>query len=599
MKLFKLFVPLATVALLPAILSACGSSDLSSKEIENVDLVPVTTSRDGKWSMINEDGELVYDAEFKNRPTAAYNGLFSVEEGKGYSVYKVGGKKPELVKGLENLKSVGYLEEGLIPVTFPGKRIALVDEDGNTKFELKPIQGAEVVKCAPGFSDGILNVETADGKCGFVDTKGNTVGKAEYDYIKPYSEGLAVVGNRDNDQTQWKVIDKSGKIKFKIKDGYELSSSRFRYGYIVVRKDDRVYMLNEKGEETKLASKIMYVVDYNEDFIIFEDEEGSTGVADFNGEIIIRPKYYQIIFSNDDYFLVKKDKKDEEYIKMDKKGEEIEGKIDYENIQPFGKFGYFAKEGKTVVLLSNDYTKKGKEEFYDINLGWDNGYVTTDYFNVNEVATEMVKMINGDGIGTIKVGATASSVMQGKSPKNYLYDSSVDFGDLTKQGFRYEIQVACTFSDRIAEYEYDYNNYGSKYYWNPSSKLRAIFIILHTESEWGQSGQNALKRALSSAGYKFVKEGLWGNELAAAYEKGSFIIIANSPKKGHTGSLVIVAQEDKADFLNDIRPQTGNAPGIDDGDDYDYDGLDVESACAVETVAVAVPAYEAVAAEYY
>lgn len=95
-------------------LSSCGSS--SRADLSNVELIPVTTTKDGKWSMINDKGEIVFDSEFKNQPTASYNGLFTVEEGKGLTVYKIGGDKPEAVSGLENLKDAGFLEDGLMPV---------------------------------------------------------------------------------------------------------------------------------------------------------------------------------------------------------------------------------------------------------------------------------------------------------------------------------------------------------------------------------------------------------------------------------------------------------------------------------------------------
>ena len=81
-------------------ISSCSKS--FDDNLSNVDLIPVKISEKGKWSFINSMGEIIYEDEFKNEPSVAYNGFFSVEEEDGYSVYKVGPKSPEIIKNLEN-----------------------------------------------------------------------------------------------------------------------------------------------------------------------------------------------------------------------------------------------------------------------------------------------------------------------------------------------------------------------------------------------------------------------------------------------------------------------------------------------------------------
>ena len=573
MKLFKSFVLPVVGLLLSAGLASCSSSNAANKEIENVDLVPVTTSKNGKWSMINEDGDIVYDAEFKNMPTASYNGLFSVEEGKGYTVYKVGGKIPEQVRDLENLKSVGYLEDGLMPVTFPGKRIALVDEDGNAKFELNPIKGSEIISCAPGYSDGLLLVKTEDGKYGFVDTNGKVVVNPEYEEAYNFSEELALVVMRDKSYNKlWSVIDKSGKVKFKIKDGYDLLSRFYKEGYIVARKDDRIFMINEKGVETKLSSKVENVYDYNDKFIIFSDEVNGVGVIDFNGEIIIRPKYNEIIFSNDGDFLVKKDVVQKEYAKINTNGDEIGDIIDFELIKSFGKFGYFVKEGKTKVLVSDDFERKGKEEFYEVNLEIDRGLISSDYIDVDEIAEIMVKMINGDRVGNLQLGSSASEIMQGKSLEDYFYRSRVEFETLSIGGFRYQIKVYGDFSACLGDFDSDI--YSRRFYWNPSSKLYGVDIIVATESDWGISGMNAMKRSLGSDGYKLIKEGLYFGKKAAVYKKDNVIVFIGGEKI--SGGLVVMKADMENIVLSMIEPDDGKSrvvTGGEYGEGPDNDGL--------------------------
>lgn len=582
----NLLASTALFALSQIMLSSCGSS--SRADLSNVELIPVTTTKDGKWSMINDKGEIVFDSEFKNQPTASYNGLFTVEEGKGLTVYKIGGDKPEAVSGLENLKDAGFLEDGLMPVTFPDKRISIVDADGKIKFELTPIKGAEIISCSPGYKEGLLLIKTQEDKYGYVDKSGKPVIAPDYDVASDFSEGLAIVGKRDDkesDEYSLSVIDKSGKTQFKIKEGYRPISEQFNYGYILAKKEDRVYLINSKGEETKLNSKISYVRDYNDKYIIYANEDGEVGVANFNDEIIIRAKYDKIIFGNGDFFLAKKDSDDKDYVKLDTKGEESNEKIDYEKVYPFKQFGYFAKEGKTYVLLNEDFKKKGKEEFFDVNPSWSRGSVYTDYFNTGEVASTMVKMIEGNKVGNLKLGAPASQIFRGKSPKDYTYKSFEEFDNLKKEGFRYEISVAANFSANIADYDYDYYSYDRHYYWNPASNISQIILLMKAESEWGKKGQESLKNALSSAGYKLLKEGKYSQNYAAAFKKGNIIVLALSSFDGETANVLLIDGQYEANVLSNIMPldSSENSDANNDFDSYSADSVAVVEETVVET----------------
>lgn len=590
MKLSSLLASAAFVAMSQMLFSSCGSS--APDPAENIDLIPVTTSKDGKWSMVNDKGEIVYDSEFKNRPTAAYNGLFSVEEGKGYTVYKIGSKAPEAVDGLENLKDVGYLEDGLMPVTFPGKRICVVDASGKTKFELNPLKGTEIVRCAAGFVDGMLLIKTEDDKYGYVNKSGEAVILPVYDDANIFADGLAVVAKAKEEGSSeriYLVIDKKGNEVFKIKEGYELETSVFSYGYIVASKEDRYYLFNQKGEETKLSSKIARIRDYNDKFIIYRSEDGDYGVMNFDEEIVIRPKYSQIMFGNGNFFLAKKDSDDKEFVKIDSNGDESNEKIDYEELMSFGHFGYFAQEGKTIVMLNDKFAKKGKEEFFDINTGWHRGGVYTDYFNAADVATTMVKMIDGNKVGSLVLGASASEVMKGRSPQDYTYRSEVNFNDLDKKGFRYEISVKALFSDNIADYDYNYYsyNYSRNYYWNSSSKLLGISLSLDAESDWGKQGQEAFNKALEAAGYKLLKEGKYDDSYVSAFKKNNVLILAQSKFEGRDGVLLVVDASNnqiESALLSGIMSLDGSE--VSSTEEVAYE-VEADSCVAVEAVSYA------------
>lgn len=526
------------------ILSSCGGS--SSASYDNVDLIPVTTSKTGKWSMVNPKGEIVYDSEFKNQPTAAYNGLFNVKESNGFTVYKVGGKSPEAVSGLENLKDMGYLEDGLIPVTFPSKRIALVNATGEIQFELNPTKGVEITCCAPGFSDGMLWFGTEDEKYGFVDKTGKIIIPPTYKDVFSYSEGLAVVTKTNDDNSSDKtilIIDKKGKEVFKLKDGYELVNRTFKHGYILAQNDSRFYLFNKKGEEKKLSAKIASVYDYNAKYLIYRNEEGEVGVMDFDDNIIIRPKYNFITFGLGNFFLAKKESDSKEFVKIDTNGEESSEKIDYAGLAALGKFGYIAQEGKTAVLLNDKFTKKGKEDFFDINMSWDRGTVYSNYFDIVGVAETMVKMIDGNKVGYLTLGTPASQVLQGKSPSDYPGADAIFFNDLNQKGFQYEIEVLGYFN-RTATDTYITSLYTFVYKWNPSSYIERLSLELHTQSEWGKKGQDAFQCALESNGFTLIKKGKKNRSYCSLYKKGSILVEASSYMDGHNAALNVYEDSD-------------------------------------------------------
>ncbi len=516
-----------SVLLAATLLSFTACDKSGGIEFDNFDLIPVKTTKDGKWSMINDKGEIVYDNEFKNRPTAAYNGLFTVKENDGYTVYSVGDKSPKAVTGLENLKSVGILSEGLLPVTLNHSRITMVDKSGKTKFELQPVKGKEIVWCASYFEEGLLLFKTEDDKFGYLSTDGKVAIEPKFDSANGFSDGLAVIGHiKDEDHPydlNYSVIDKSGKTIFKIKEEHSLVTSQFNHGYIVTKKDDRLFFVNKKGEETKLPSKISSIQGYNNKYIVFEND-GNYGVADLKGEIIIRAKYDFLMFDTSDTFFAKKDSDDNEIIRLNSKGEE-ERKIDYDYILNLGKFGYIVAEGKTSLLLDDKFNKKGNEEFFDFNLDPEIEYgVNSDYFNPDGVAGVIVGMINGKKVCGLTLGENVKSVMSGRSPSDYSYRSEFEIDDEKKEGFRYTITPTALFTNRMASYDYNYNTYSGDYSWNPNAILGGVKFDLSTQSEWGKDGMKALKNAFEKAGFKLVKEG--GNK--SLFKKGTILAAAES-----------------------------------------------------------------------
>lgn len=560
-KTIKLY-GLGLVTVLSGLFTSCGSDNEVDSFFEDVDLIPVTLSKDGKWSMLNDKGEIVYEDEFKNRPSICYNGVFSVEEGDGYSLYKQGKKGPELVGETENLKCVGYMKENLIPVTFPTKRISILDKNGEQKFELAPIKGSEVVSCSQSFEDGLLYIQLEDGKRGYLDTSGKVAIEPNYDKAYDFSEGLAVVGKELKDstevKTEYSVINKKGETVFKIKEGYDLENHQYQNGYLYVQNEDRCILLDKKGEIIKFPAKIKDIEMYNDKYVIFSNDENLRGVANMEGEIIIRPKYERLIFDKDNCFLAVKDTKDQEVVRLDKEGTEVT-KLDYEYVFYAGKFGYLAKDGKTISMIDKDGKVVGKNDFYDMSLQNSAyfGNIESDYFNVTAIASTLVGMISPNGVGDVKIDEPASKLLSDKQPSSYSYTSYVSWSDLDKTGFKYSINCQVNLTEYAAKWDYDYSTYSGSYSWNPDSKVSFIALNMSAQNDWGKEGFDAILSSLKSNGWKEYKVGEMNeSSYMGILKKGNLSVFVECPKEGKRATVSVAAAN--APFVTSIASSITN-----------------------------------------
>jgi hypothetical protein len=370
------------------LISSCGGG--SSSKYDEVEYLAVQESRNGNWEFVDRNGKIKYSDEFKEMPSAVVNGYFSVKEGDGYSLYKAG-DKPELVKDCDGLFSVGYMSEGLIPISKPDGRINVVNGNGKTVFAIEPINGDDVVESELAFHEGMLAVKTKSGKCGYVNKKGNAVIKPQYTRCLPFSEGKACVQTEKNDKEQCLVINKKGETVFKIHDGYSFVISMFNNGMIVVKDNNgHCVFLDEKGEvKYKCPSKVEYVEDYNSKYFIFKSE-GGYGVMDFEGETIVRAKYDMITFLDDSHFICStKDKA----VVLDKSGDE---KCRLEDCQCLAVHGFIlgSETGNNVLVFNKELKPQNDIEFDNIGLNMSLcGSVVKDNVESIEVVEEAEEVV--------------------------------------------------------------------------------------------------------------------------------------------------------------------------------------------------------------
>lgn len=529
--------------LLSGICSSCSSSG-SNGEIE-IDLLPVMLSDDGNWSMVDRDGNVVYDGEFKNKPSLALEGTFSVKEGDLYTLYKAGEKEPEALDGCEGVKRCGYMSEGVIPVVFPHERIQLRDKNGKKVCDLGPVDGKEVVRCAAGFKEGLLAFCVFDegNKWGFMDKNGKVVIKPAYEFTHGFEDGVALCSKKKNDSSYKTtlVIDHDGKILFEV-EGDLSTLGGFQNGRMPLLGSDVNYLVDKKGKKTKLPSKISYVEDFNGEYVIFRSKDDEYGVADVNGEICIRPKYKSIKFGLGDKFLALKNGKDETLV-LDVNGEVVD-ELDYTFVSKIYNFGYEAMEGKRYVLLGEDLKQKGTEDFSAMYDGYMyfNSYVDSDYFNPEDVVTRIMCNLRADGFGKYSFGESAANIFAGQEAGGYV--STPHTLNLVINGFKYTVRCGGFFTENLTTWR------DGGYAWKDESKLDVVRLAVDVPEDAKKETVEQLRNALEAQEYN--------EDISNEAEDGSMgSIWFKGTAKSESGQLydmdIVVVYKEDSPIVIDMR----------------------------------------------
>lgn len=533
MKLTKsIFTSLALAAVcLPAVTSCSGDE----RELP-FDYIAVQVDKDGSWSFYGPDGEILLKDEFKNRPSDVVDGYFFVQEGKKelYTLYKFDKKKPEAIA--EGFKDLGYMGDGLIPSVRENERISVLDNKGKVKFTLQPVNGKEVTVCEPRYNEGLLLIGVDGGndkiKYGYINTDGKVVITPKFSLGSSFKGGLAIVCLSDDawgEKVEYAIIDKKGETVKKFRTGTRPVNYEFKDGYLIMRdSNDRFLIVDKKGETvTKLPAKAKGVEDWNKKYVVFADEDDNYGVMDFEGEVVIRPKYDRIeIIDSDRFLATEKMGDDTRSLILDKDGEE-ELRIDsYKYGVKWGyQFGLFGRDKNTVTFLEDDGKARKHAEFNDFG-GEGPGVILSDYFNAEAAISEIVNLINDKGVDKYIIGGTPADQLSNQNPEDYSYKYTAELDNLAKEGVNWELTASATYQGGyMSDYSYDYYSYDRRYYWNPNARLSRVDLNIRCD-KWDATESEALAKALVNKG--FTKESSTGSgnkRYCALLTKGDLAVI--------------------------------------------------------------------------
>lgn len=280
------------------------------------ELLAVQLDLNGRWSFYGKDGKTYCQNAIHGQPSDVREGHFThaapysdcADFNYPYTVYKFA-EKPQALNGCVNLKSAGFMSHGLIPVTKKNERISVVDSTGKVKFRLDPVDGKEIMWCAPGFRDERLAICNSDNKRGYVDTEGKAVIAPAYDGAGPFVDGLAIVLTNTSDGTAFKTIDKSGKVVFAFGNDILPMENFFKDGYVIVGKKVNDQIVEKLRLVDKTGKTVFNFPDNAEDAWCADGKylgyrcADSAFVCDFKGNKIIAEQHYSVAHIDGDRFL--------------------------------------------------------------------------------------------------------------------------------------------------------------------------------------------------------------------------------------------------------------------------------------------------------
>ena len=280
-------------------------------------------NEDGKWGFIDAKGKVVVKAKFDAVKGYSEKGVaVAADESGEWGVINKKGEwelKPkfDVVSGFDQFnrciigvkdESTGALEYGII--------------DANGKYIVKP----KYAMIQTFSDDGLAIFKTEDDEYGALNTKGKEVIEADFDYITPFEDGIALA----QDGRDIIVINKSGKEIAEFDDCSPMAYFFAENGLIAV--------IEEVKSTSSVSAKIGYANKKGEIVIDFDYAEAGEfaknglalvfdgkdyGYINKAGDFVIDPEYDDATDFFDDDFALVYDEEDEVCIIINKKGKEI------------------------------------------------------------------------------------------------------------------------------------------------------------------------------------------------------------------------------------------------------------------------------------
>ena len=460
------YLLLILVLVFISLLSSC------QKEESVAEYIPFRSEKDGKWGFINLDGDVLLEDEFKSEPTIVSNDRFFAKNKAGYWEMYIADKKARQI-GKEYVQAGAFIED-VAPVVEKGRAIDFIDKNGKVKFTLGNVDGVAITSCR-NFIDGVA-IFKCGGYYGAIDASGNVVIKPDYLALEPAKDGKLVgihskyKETEDRAKVKITVLDTSGKVlsEFAL-DRILESLDYFSDGVLAVAKKDtdgNNYwgLINDKGEWVLHAShKIRAIKGMRNGKFIFSDGE-ECGLMDFNGEVLIRPKYSDIKFTGANQLFVLDDHIDPQW-KLITEEEDVISPNEFDEVYPLLGDKYFVKDDGDSWIIVDDKGKevKTKVDIYEFSYNQGDTEFESQYLDLTSFINEL--HIKKDGLLGLNLTMEVADVIKSFSflykqygegdfsnnASSYRYSNDISV-DLNFNNVKF--QIAALFDDNVTDYTF-------------------------------------------------------------------------------------------------------------------------------------------------
>lgn len=417
-------------------MTSCGGG--SNQKGLSPDYIPFKMDKEGNWGLMDKNFKPLFSDEFEGKISPAYDGVFSVQTGDRYALYKAE-EKPSVIAGCDDLLYAGIMSEGVIPIVKENSRITYVDKSGKEKFTLMPHNGKEIIEVEPFFTNGKAVIKTEDNKQGAINSSGKVIVEPKYDAVE-IRDGFILAMNyeeteENKKQTNTILLDNSGKEVKTFKDR-KISDNTVSFidgTFVLYSKNGEgektLYLIDKVGKELK-----KYSTKKSEPRLIYNDyytysDDGKMGIKSRDkDEIIIRAKYDFLVPVEDDLFVVARNDKaslinlKDEVVKS--LGDEYELVLPLNfNIpgffQGFPNWNYLIAEVDNNLVTFLDFKgEKISNNEYIVNL--DQKYrIYSDYFNAAEVGQKLSDLIVKEYIPKFGKNITEYTTSNANGYQNY------------------------------------------------------------------------------------------------------------------------------------------------------------------------------------
>lgn len=431
-KVIGVIVAIAVIIMI--IISIVNIVKDSDKKVEVKNYSYYTVYENGKFGVINNDGEIVIEPSYDefisipNNSKPIFICTYDVNDADGtYKTKALNEKNEEILAGYDKIEAIDnydskqniWYEDNILKVSKNGK-YGLIDFDGKEVLACD----YDNITALKGVKSNII-VKKA-GNVGLVNEKGQTIVPVQYKDILTLKEGYKNEYIVVNENDQYGVISTSGAIliepKFEMVK-YLNSSSMF-----AVKESGVWKLINTEDGSTIIDGGYDDIVEARTDSIVIV-KDGKYGIININKEEKITPQYEDLKYAFSIYYIAKKDGK---YGIINSENQEI---IPFEYIsmvyvEGAGFIQADKSETETVIFDSNLGQKiSGIVSEVNIDKGYIKVYVNNEYkyYNFKFEEKNASDLLTANSLFLSKKDGKYGYIDKtGKTVIDYIYDDATE-----------------------------------------------------------------------------------------------------------------------------------------------------------------------------